>query len=228
MAKLVSDYRYERKFLVTEVDVAELDALVRYHPAVFSGIYHPRSINNIYFDSLDRTSHLENVEGNASRVKFRIRWYGDLLGQVDKPVLELKIKRGFLGRKESFRLTPFYLDENTDFSRLLTEVWPADLPSAVAETFRSLQPALLNCYLRHYYQSADGDFRITIDQKQEFREIRGRGNSFLHCRKDPATLILELKYNYDCEERAEAISSAFPFRMTKSSKFVNGVERLLP
>ncbi len=112
MAKLVSDYRYERKFLVTEVDVAELDALVRYHPAVFSGIYHPRSINNIYFDSLDGTSHLENVEGNASRVKFRIRWYGDLLGQVDKPVLELKIKRGFLGRKESFRLTPFYLDES--------------------------------------------------------------------------------------------------------------------
>ncbi|MEN8008206.1 MAG: polyphosphate polymerase domain-containing protein [Candidatus Krumholzibacteriota bacterium] len=228
MVKPASDYRFERKFLVTDLEVAELEAIVRHHPAVFGEIYHPRFINNIYFDTLDATSYVENVEGFTSRVKFRVRWYEDLFGQIPEPVLELKIKHGFLGRKESFPLSPFHFDGNTDFRQLLAQVWPADLPPVIADGFRRRRPALLNRYLRRYYQSADGDFRITIDRDQEFREIRAHGNSFLHRRQDSTTLILELKYNYELDERAQTISSVFPFRMTKSSKFVNGTERLLP
>ena len=40
------------------------------------------------------------------------------------------------------------------------------------------------------------------------------------------SIILELKYNYQDDDEAHIISSYFPFRMTKNSKYVSGVETL--
>ena len=87
--------------------IREIEALVNLHPAIFSQIYHPRFVNNLYLDSLSLNSYFCHVNGLKDRVKVRIRWYGDLFGPVDEPVLELKIKRGSLGRKESFPLASF-------------------------------------------------------------------------------------------------------------------------
>ncbi|NPA45408.1 MAG: hypothetical protein GXO49_07735, partial [Chlorobi bacterium] len=38
------------------------------------------------------------------------------------------------------------------------------------------------------------------------------------------SVVLELKYNQENNDKASAISSQFPFRMTKNSKYVNGIE----
>ena len=43
--------RLERKFLVEDLDVHEVESIVRLHPAAFRKLYAPRWINNIYFDS---------------------------------------------------------------------------------------------------------------------------------------------------------------------------------
>jgi hypothetical protein len=40
-------------------------------------------------------------------------------------------------------------------------------------------------------------------------------------------VIVELKYNREYEELAERISNHFPFRVTRSSKYVDGVARFL-
>lgn len=42
-------------------------------------------------------AYQDNLIGISDRMKVRIRWYGALLGLIEEPVLELKIKRGFLG-----------------------------------------------------------------------------------------------------------------------------------
>ena len=42
--------RYERKFVVSDMDYAAVEQAVRNHPAAFSEIFHRRYINNIYLD----------------------------------------------------------------------------------------------------------------------------------------------------------------------------------
>ena len=95
-------YRYERKYFITEITYGDIDSIVKLHPAMFSEIFHKRSVNNIYFDSPDLNNYFDNIDGNMYRVKSRIRWYGRTFGVIEKPVLELKIKNGLLGRKECY------------------------------------------------------------------------------------------------------------------------------
>ena len=48
-----NNWRFERKFLISQMSEPEIEAVVKSHPAMFSEIYHERHVNNIYFDSLD-------------------------------------------------------------------------------------------------------------------------------------------------------------------------------
>jgi SPX domain protein involved in polyphosphate accumulation len=96
------EYRYERKFLVPRNSWDSVESVIKRNPAVFSPLYYPRVINNIYLDTIPLGYYFMNVEGVFDRTKVRIRWYGDLFGPVRKPVLEFKIKAGLLGKKASF------------------------------------------------------------------------------------------------------------------------------
>ena len=69
--------------------------LIRYHPALFSEIYHERCVN-IYFDTPAFDYYEANVRGQAERIKARVRWYGKLLGKIKRPVLEIKRKHGLV------------------------------------------------------------------------------------------------------------------------------------
>ena len=44
-------FRYERKFLIQDATRSEVERSIKLHPALFSEIFHERSVNNIYFDS---------------------------------------------------------------------------------------------------------------------------------------------------------------------------------
>jgi SPX domain protein involved in polyphosphate accumulation len=216
-------HRHERKFLIADLTEQEVRSIVRLHPALFREIYKQRWVNNIYFDSPFLHSYHDNVNGSPDRVKTRVRWYGELFGRVEKPVLELKIKRGAVGRKELYAMPPFVF--GTDFSsgKMLDGLEKSDLPDDVRLKLRSLSPALVNRYLRSYYVSADGIFRVTIDTKQLFLRVHSGPNLFLHRRADDVSVILELKYDCDADTDAETITGRFPFRLTRSSKYVAGV-----
>ena len=49
-------------------------------------------------------------------------------------------------------------------------------------------------------------------------------NSFLHTLADPASVIVEVKYSRASDDKFESVSNAFPFRLTKSSKFIDGMD----
>ena len=91
----------------------------------------------------------------------------------------------------------------------------------------TVKPTLINCYNRRYYRSANGNYRITIDSEMEFYAINARQNFFLHQHVDLKNFVLELKYNQDNDEFAREISTLFPFRVTRSSKYIDGIERLI-
>ena len=66
-------WRYERKFLISGVSKKEIESIVKLHPAIFSEIFEERFVRNIYFDTFDLNNCNENINGNAKRIKIRIR-----------------------------------------------------------------------------------------------------------------------------------------------------------
>jgi SPX domain protein involved in polyphosphate accumulation len=221
------ELRHERKFLIVDHSEKDVEQMIKLHPACFSEIFHKRSVNNIYFDTLGFNNYYDNVEGETDRLKVRIRWYDDLLGEIKRPTLEFKIKKGLLGKKESYPLLPFVLD--ADFSKIQIQqaLSSERTPIHVRDLVNSLKPALLSSYLRKYFLSADGQFRITIDWKLTYYKINYSGTTFLNRSVDHNTTVLELKYDSVLEMEAKQIGNQFPFAMTKSSKYLQGLERVL-
>ena len=212
------DFRYERKFVVPYLDKKEAEAVVRENTYLFNEIFYERQVNNIYFDSLDMVSYFDNVLGNSDRMKIRIRWYGNF-NEVVNPILELKIKRGEVGTKLSFPLKKFSFPLGMDE---MQEVFAeSDLPDWLLERLKTQRFALLNYYTRKYFLSACKRFRITIDSNLTYGEVLNQYDlSLVKAAKDDHC-VLELKYYID--KKASDVSTQFPFRMTKSSKYVSGV-----
>lgn len=222
----VTSQRYERKFGATALDRQSLELIVKSNPALFRPIYAPRYINNIYLDTPGFSSYGENLAGIAHRTKIRIRWYGALFGPIQRPVLEFKIKNGLAGYKLSWPLLPFSLDEKFRFDDLRHAFRLAGLPDTVREQLHSLEPALLNRYHRSYYLSGDRQFRITLDEALSYIRIDRFSNAFLHRYEDRERKVLELKYAIEQEERAGQIANVLPFRVSRFSKYVMGVQAL--
>ena len=218
--------RYERKFVISELRTEEIEFNVKMHPAMFVEKYPERFVNNLYFDSLDRRNYEDSVDGLQHRLKVRIRWYGDLFGFMDKPVLEVKRKEGLVTRKKGFRLVPFSLDENFQIGNLREVIQDSKIPEVLKLGVASSEASLLNRYRRKYFESANGRYRITIDFEMEFYPFTGRNNFPLHRSAEAVNTVLELKYDPEADEGANWRSSYFPFRISKSSKYVDGIEKL--
>ena len=221
----ISDFRYERKFFISKLSNYEVESVVKLHPSIFTEIYSNRFVNNIYFDTYNLHNLHDNVEGVIDRVKIRIRWYGDLFGYIEKPVLEIKIKKGLLGKKISVPIKSFYLNDHTDMFSVLKSV--KRLNNLKMIDFQSVIPTLINRYKRKYYMSSNKKYRITIDSNQSFYTISRGNNLFINKHRDVDSVILELKYDQKYDDGVNYITSKFPFRVTKSSKYVTGLQKIL-
>jgi SPX domain protein involved in polyphosphate accumulation len=226
MAASAELYRYERKFLVNARTGSSTEMGIKLNPAIFSPLFNPRTVNNIYLDSPALHHYFMNLHGATARTKVRIRWYGDLLGPLPSPVLEFKTKKGLLGQKKAFPLKSFCLDQTFDGKSLRMSLQSSSLPEEVHHLLADLQPTLVNSYSRKYYQSANRKYRLTQDSKLRFLRVRPGHNTWLcqapHCDLE----VVELKYDQIHADGADEIAAALPFRMTRMSKYVFGVESL--
>lgn len=220
----ISEYRFERKFFNTILSKYEVEHIVKMNSAIFSEIFYQRFVNNIYFDSFNHKNYFENIDGSSNRIKVRVRWYGELFGYIKKPVLEIKIRNGLLGKKISFHLEAFILNNQLNMDQIIESIRQADEYSYL--DWGALKASLINRYSRKYYMSADGKYRITIDSDQSFYEVRHHNNLFINKKCDRNSVILELKYDQKNDSMAKQITAEFPFRLTKSSKYVNGLENI--
>ena len=228
IARPVGIHRYERKFVVDRYNVHQIEGLLKRHPAFFREIYRKRKINNIYLDTADLKTYFDNVYGNTNRVKVRIRWYGETFGHIGSPRLEFKIKSGLSGRKRTYALSPFTLDKNFSIDTLSEVFSTSDLPDWVREKLKSYRPALLNNYFRKYFVSRDKKVRVTIDNNMTYYSISSRINTFIRKKVERQNVIVEMKYDPGSAFIASDISQHFPMRMTKSSKYINGIDIFNP
>lgn len=204
--------RYERKFVSTSHDLGEVRAHVRNHPCFFRPIYHERQVNNIYFDTIDLRFLEANQQGMGNRKKYRLRWYDDPASKTVSGQLELKQRIGQLVQKH------VWSQGETIVSKWLNgSVNPSGIPDSVNNEFKCLQPTLFSGYTRQYFLSVNGQFRLTIDFHQWWQNLID-GNK----KEDHRQVIIELKYEPESEGIANQITSGFPFRVSKWSKYAAG------
>jgi len=219
-------FRFERKFFITDCSHRVVESIVKHHPAMFREIYHPRYNNSIYLDTPGLTSYNDNLLGLSERLKTRVRWYGKLFGSIDCAVLELKYKKALTGTKMKYELAPFNLTDSYSYDYQQEVFALSALPGAIQEYLRTLQPTILIRYHRKYYESADHRFRITLDTDIEFYRLRPRGNSFLDRYVDRNSMVMELKCDEEHGDMIDDVTSRIPFRLTKSSKYISGIDTL--
>lgn len=220
------DFRFERKYHIEGVAAREIESWVMRCPAIFREAFPPRYINNIYFDTSSLGNYFQNLDGVANRTKIRIRWYGDLFGRVSRPVLEYKIKRGMVGTKDSHRLVDFDFEKGFCVDALQAVFEASDLDQGVMHDLSLVSPTLVNRYHRKYYLSADGEYRITIDSDLEFYRIGRWDNTFIVRRALDGSTVMELKYSGAISHLDHGITNFFPFRLTRMSKYVVGLEQV--
>ena len=205
----------------------QAQAVIKLHPRLFHAPYPPRYVNNLYLDTPDLENYYDNVNGADRRCKVRVRWYGAPLGPVNQPVLEIKVKDGLVGTKHTYALRPFRLEQGFGSHAFRSEAMMAGLPENVRFRLRDLEVVLFNRYYRSYFATHDGLFRVTLDSEMRFHKANGAlGNAFIHRQMDSRDLVVELKYEVDQEPSADRVAGFFPFRVTRNSKYVQGVERV--
>lgn len=223
MSGVPDTHRYERKFAITGASLAEVEHHVRHHPALFFQEYAPRIVNNLYLDSPGLRNYHQNVDGHSHRAKLRARWYGQIFGDVPQSVLEQKCKRGHLGTKQSARLAPFEFGKHTSAHKVRHWLETSSLPENLHHEIHQADPTLVNQYRRQYFRSGDRQVRLTIDSNLAFFRFQRHANSFLARVEVPSLVVLELKYSDAASEEAVSVANLLPFRMTRMSKYVFGL-----
>lgn len=220
--------RFERKFVVENKSVQFVRQLIKVNPIGFRKVFQPRRINNVYFDSPNFSNYFDNHYGRSARTKVRIRWYGDTFGKIEHPILEFKIKRALVGKKDSYKLLPFELSSAISKQDFIDLFKKSDLPDVVLSEVKRLVPTLLNSYKREYYKSFDSKYRFTVDNGLRFYNFKSKNNNFGQFSEEDNTIIVELKYDEQEAENVSMITSQLPVRLNKYSKYVRGIEILHP
>lgn len=222
----IGSYRYERKFIVPFNSIHSIYKILSINNANFREIYQSRKINNLYLDTLNLLFFKQNVDGLNERKKIRIRWYGEFYGEI-QPRLEIKKKLGLVSTKEVYNLSSLYLKKCTRIFDLTKVFDLQKIPSLIRQEINGLQPSLLNCYERRYFLSADNRFRVTIDYDLNFYNILNCIYTNSAHKHDDKSVILELKYDSIHDANAHLISNQLPFRLSRYSKYVNGINSIL-
>lgn len=220
----LKNFRYERKYISELHDSHQVEQAIKMHPAIFSEIFQERYINNVYFDTPRFDFYYDNVEGRHDRIKYRIRWYGELFSRVENPILELKIKRGLVGIKKSYLLNPFDFTKDFNLKKLMEIILESDVPEDVVLRMKNITPAVINRYQRKYFRDFSKDFRITIDKNIIYFPAKDQVNFSKFYRNDYQKIVIELKYDNELNLKATEISNKLPYRLTKNSKYVTEIE----
>ncbi|MFN2230035.1 MAG: VTC domain-containing protein [Anaerolineae bacterium] len=215
--------RYEIKMTFDEVYLPQVRAALWLHPAGFVEAYLPRQVNNIYLDSATLACMETHIDGTAERDKLRYRWYGPDDTAV-RGMLELKHKAGQLGWKEygpvaaTFDLTAITWREWIDLIRTHAP------GTAVYWLSRYDRPTLLNSYRREYYESADGEVRVTLDYEQRvYEQVMYPAPNLVIEAPIAGRAVLEVKAPSTLHRRVSDVLSFLPLQVEQNSKYVNGM-----
>lgn len=219
--------RYEIKLVSDEINLPQIRAWLRLHPACFSSIYFPRQINNLYFDTPHLDSYSDNLAGISERKKLRLRWYGTDLNNLET-TLELKCKRSSQGWKISQELEEPISMNAYKWEGLRNCIAPCLKPE-LRDYFEYYSwPVLINQYQREYYLSFDQNIRITLDfwllaYDQRLSAYPNLTRPVLPSGK----MVVEVKADRQHQAALSETLASLPLRVGKYSKYALAMEAIL-
>jgi len=209
--------RFERKWVYRNNDYLTLvNALIRSN-FFFCKQYPDRKVNSIYFDDINYSSILENLDGVSSKKKIRVRWYGSQ-NKLINPILEIKSKKGFVTKKENYQINELNKLKFNDYKNLELIKNIVNLKN---KTKNIIYPILTTNYDRQYFVSNNGSVRATVDFN--LRSIYIKNLSQINMEKNFSSCILEVKYPTILDKYVRQNLSEITLRLSKNSKFVNSV-----
>lgn len=218
--------RYEIKFVTNASSTDTVMSWFDMNIPQFRRQHPPRTITSLYFDTHDLQDYQDNLAGISRREKVRLRWYGDCDRDTTYRV-EAKLRRATIGWKivHEVALEPIWDRPLGETRRNIAGQLPDDL--APRFDARPL-PVLTTQYRRDYFVSEDQGIRATIDRNVRFIDQRRDSSpSRSLFGQEIEHTIVEFKFAVANRDDARAALGSFPFRASRSSKYVNGVKLLL-
>lgn len=214
-------YRYERKYLSELASAWQIEKAILLHPDVFHPAYYPREVWSMYFDTTTTEYYQQNLLGHTERVKVRVRWY-EHDDQQDPLQIEIKQRQGEVLRKITYAYeVPITALSLADLTQLVQQQVEQHLPESGV-----LQPAMVNHYQRRYFTSNQVPYRLTVDSELKFATITDWQQG--HDTHELPFTILEAKYATNQDPGLRQIAQGLPLRISKSSKFVMGMQQCHP
>ena len=221
------DRRRERKYPLSAAELLQFRWWQRGHGGSFAPSYAPRIVNNIYFDSPEWDSYGDSMSGISDRSKCRLRWYG-ALETAEEATFEVKHRRNGIGHKRQQRIPLSELPlPSLPIGWLYTRLRMMLRPELRLALDQSHRPVLYNRFRREYYEAPDG-VRLTLDTDIAYAPLHGRSLAALRPAPGATPAVVEVKFPWERRPEAEAALRRLPFRATRFSKYVIGVDHLLP
>ncbi|MBU0756100.1 MAG: VTC domain-containing protein [Planctomycetes bacterium] len=214
------DGRYELKMACRGEALPEIKAALSLDPAGFRTLYPPRRVQSIYLDTPEGDALDENLAGISHREKIRFRWYGDRVSLVQGR-LECKIRENLLGWKRTLPIRNLVEVEGVDRWKFVRVLHEAAGPDWQTRLSRATEPVQWISYRREYFGSADGKLRVTVDDRLEGFDQRGRIRLSARFKTPvPHLVVVEVKCASHHYDPARRLINRLPFFVDKCSKFV--------
>ena len=205
--------RIEKKFVINSLYDDNIINLIQNRIGL-KEIFNERQINNIYFDDFNLSRFYANIDGNFLKEKWRLRWYGKTFGENKTVTLEKKNRVGNV----QFKKTETKLKINI-FNNMSTNIFYDKVPNKI----KNLLVINFNNYNRRYFANKDKSIRFTIDKNISysniFKEKKFRLNKIYRDKR----IILEIKSIVNNEDLLQNICQNLPLRVSRNSKYINGV-----
>ena len=217
----MNNNRYERKFVINNLDLAQILVAIYRSKFYFKDIFNSRIVNSIYFDDVNLSSINENLDGISGKTKIRIRWYGDSK-IIKNPILEIKKKREFYVNKETIPLNIDNLTFLNDKNLYFLENYMNNLDFLKKiNVKKKLILVSSTHYKRKYFLSANNLIRATLDGNQtSYSFLSNKHNKI---KKKSLDNILELKYSENIDEFVKSNIKNFSLRLSKNSKYFKSI-----
>jgi hypothetical protein len=227
----MNSYRSEIKFICYQHNYYLIKNWIKLHRYNFYKEYEDRSINNIYFDSLNYKAFNDNLIGIPSRLKVRYRWYGNLISENEKNEgsLEFKFKKNIYGYKKVFKINDLIMNLNSNWATIKEKILNSLTPKYKILFNINSEKILINRYTREYFISKNKKLRITLDKNIKIFDQRHtfKKPNFKLKNYTQDYSVVEFKFNKEDKIFLNDLDINIPIKASRNSKYVNGVRSVL-
>ncbi len=219
--------RVELKYAAPVHEAYKINFWIKNHPANLMQKYPDRIVNNVYLDTVRFDSLFDNLSGISERKKYRLRWYGS--SSSNGPLsFEIKSKHNSVSSKRTYKVGNCNLNNGFSWKNIVAEKLML-LPDEIAFSLKdNLYAVVANKYVRSYYESRCGSFRVTVDTAHRaYEQWTKMAPNFNMPSVVPDIAIIEVKYLLENERTGRSFAESIPYRFTRHSKYlVNAVNSL--